>query len=235
MREIGLDSFDGSLKKGFRRPFNRKNVNANNIIGFLKGKTKPDQFIVISAHYDHIGRINDRIYNGASDNASGTACLLAIAEYFKMNPQQYSLVFAAFDMEEEGMKGSQEFVDNLPPGIAISQIHLNLNIDMIVRNDSNELFVCGIKHYPSLKYLIDEVQPLTSTKLLMGHDWGEQREDWTNLSDHWAFHKKQIPFLYFGTEDHIDYHRPTDIWQKIDLHEFIENCNLIAELVKHIK
>ncbi len=105
---------------------------------------------------------------------------------------------------------------------------------MIVRNDDNEIFACGIYHYPSLKNIIKEIQLRTNTKILMGHDKGAGREDWTNLSDHYAFHLQKIPFLYFGTEDHIDYHRPTDTWNKIDLSNYIENCNMLTLLATMI-
>lgn len=106
---------------------------------------------------------------------------------------------------------------------------------MVARNEKNEIFACGIYHYPSYSYLIKETQKKTNAKLLMGHDNGYGREDWTRLSDHFAFHRKEIPFLYIGAEDHPDYHKPTDTYDKIDLASYIENCNMIVLLIKILK
>ncbi len=228
MREAGLDSFDNSLIQPFDIYSKGNLVTAHNITGWIKGTKHPQQFIVISAHYDHVGRIGDSIYYGASDNASGTACLLAMAKYFKQHPPVYSLIFAAFDAEETGLKGANHFVEQLPGSLQLSSIVFNLNIDMIARNDDNEIVACGIHHYPSLKKIIEQVQPRTNTKILMGHDKGSGREDWTSLSDHYPFYLQKIPFLYFGTEDHIDYHKPTDTFFRIDLRNYLENCNMIT-------
>lgn len=234
MREAGLDSFDNSLILPFQTLIKGKMIAAKNIIGWIKGTQHPEKYIVISAHYDHMGKIGDSTYYGASDNASGTACILAMARYFKQHPQPYSYIFAAFDAEETGLKGARYFTRHLPHPLQLSSIKFNLNIDMIVRNDNNEIFACGIYHYPSLKSVIRKIQPRTNTKILMGHDQGPGREDWTTLSDHYAFHVQGIPFLYFGTEDHIDYHRPTDTWNKIDLNNYIENCNMLTLLAMMI-
>jgi Zn-dependent M28 family amino/carboxypeptidase len=235
IRSSGVDSFDNSLVNAFSKYFHNTPVIASNVIGYVKGNAEPDSFIVISAHYDHLGKIGDSIYYGASDNASGVACVLAMASYFNKHPQRCSLVFALFDMEEEGEKGAFRFTEQLPSHMSLKKIKLNVNVDMIVRNDDHELFACGVYHYPFLKYLVDETQTLTNTKLLMGHDHGKGREDWTNLSDHYPFHRNHIPFIYLGTEDHVDYHRPSDTWNKIDLSDYIENCNLIATMVTKIK
>jgi Zn-dependent M28 family amino/carboxypeptidase len=228
MREAGLDSFGTSLIRVFNGKSPKKNRVVKNIIGWVKGTQYPENFIVISAHYDHVGVIDGEIYHGASDNASGTACILAMAKYFKQHPHACSLIFAAFDNEEKGSIGSHSFVDSLPPELHLRDIKLNLNLDMIARNDKNELFVCGIFQNPSYGEAIKEIQNKTSVHLLMGHDTGMDRENWVSLSDHIAFHKKNIPFLYFGVEDHVDYHKPADTWDKINLPEYIENCNMIT-------
>jgi|CXWL01.1.fsa_nt_gi Zn-dependent M28 family amino/carboxypeptidase len=231
MRETGLDSFNNSLVQEFTKGGkNTKARTGKNIIGWIKGTHSPEKYIIITAHYDHLGKIGDSVYYGASDNASGTACILAMSEYFKHNPMPCSLIFAAFDMEESGLEGATYFVNN--PPIRLSEIKLNINIDMIVRNDANEVFICGIYHYPKLINAVNEMQNETNSKILLGHDTGSRHDDWTNQSDHYAFHQKKVPFLYIGVEDHIDYHRPTDTYDKIDLASFIENCNLIAMLTQ---
>jgi hypothetical protein len=235
MREAGLDSFNTSLVDSFQGKYVNKYQPGKNVIGWIKGTRHPEKYIVISAHYDHLGIINGAVYHGASDNASGTACLLAMAKYFKQNPLGYSLIFAAFDREETGMQGSLHFVNNLPSGLDLSSIKFNLNIDMIARNDRNEIFVCGLFQNPSFLYAVTEIQNKTKAKILMGHDTGNMQDDWTDQSDHFAFYKKNIPFLYIGVEDHEDYHQPTDTYDKINFSSYIENCNMVALFAKMIK
>ena len=235
MRGAGLDSFNNSLVQTFSGKLRNHTSAGKNLIGWIKGTQFPRKYIVVSAHYDHLGKVGDTIYYGASDNASGTACLLAMAKYFKQNPLPYSLIFAAFDREEAWMEGSYYFVDHLPPPLHLSDIRINLNLDMITRNDSNEIFVCGIYHNPSLIYAVNEIQQLTNAKVLMGYDTGSGRDNWTQLSDHFAFYRKNIPFLYLGVEDHIDYHQPTDTYDKTNFSMYIENCNMITLLTKILK
>ena len=109
---------------------------------------------------------------------------------------------------------------------------MNLNLDMVARSDKNEIYACGLKHYPALGYAVEAVQSKTTVNLLSGHDSGSFHEDWTTQSDHYAFHKAGIPFLYIGVEDHEDYHRTSDTFDKINYSSYIENCNMIAMLVK---
>ena len=235
-RETGVDSFNNSLVQKFSGKERNGSKEGKNIIGWTRGTKYPEKYIVISAHYDHIGKTaTGEIYHGASDNASGAACLLAIAKFFNQHPQPYSLIFAAFDREESGFEGSFYFVNDPMSTAHHPVIKFNLNIDMIARNDKNEIFACGIIHYPFLAYLVKEIQTKTNVKLLMGHDKGKNREDWTRLSDHFPFHLKRIPFLYIGTEDHPDYHKPSDTFDKIDLGTYIENCNMVALLAEIIK
>lgn len=235
-RETGIDSFNNSLVQQFYGRNLNGSLDGKNIIGWIKGTRYPEQYIVISAHYDHVGKTaTGEIYHGASDNASGVACLLALAKFFKDYPQQYSLIFAAFDREESGLEGSFYFVNQAISTGNHLDIKFNLNIDMITRNDKNEIFACGITHYPFLYHLVKKIQKKTNVKLLMGHDKGKNREDWTRLSDHFPFHLKHIPFIYIGTEDHPDYHKPSDTFDKIDLGTYIENCNMVALLAEIIK
>jgi hypothetical protein len=236
MRAARLDSFDHSLKQ----IFSGSNINGSdsgiNIIGWVKGSVDPNTYLVVSAHYDHLGTSKDgKVYYGADDNASGVACLMALAKYFKEKPHAYSLIFAAFDREETNLQGSYYFVDNWVHNSGKEKIKLDLNLDMIARSDNNEIFACGARYYPSLRKTIDQVQNNTSVHLLMGHDSGPAKDDWTNQSDHYAFYKNNIPFLYIGVEDHPDYHQPTDTYSRINYHNYIENCNLTALLLNSIQ
>jgi len=236
MRVIGVDSFSSSLEQTFTG-FNINGTTiGKNLIGWVKGISFPNKYIVTTAHYDHLGKTENReIYNGADDNASGVACLLALAKFFKQNPHSYSLVFAALDREETGLEGAYNFVHLFGLQVGEKNIRFNLNMDMIARSDSNEIYSCGLRYYPTYKYLIEQVQNKTNTRLLMGHDGGSSARDWTHAGDHSAFHQKNIPFLYIGVEDHGDYHATTDDKEKISYSRFVENCNLINSIIQNIR
>lgn len=179
-----------------------------NFIGLIKGKKYREKYIVISAHYDHLGIENGVIYNGACDNASGTAALFALASYFQKHRPDHSLLFVAFDAEEQNYQGSLHFMANLP--IKKESILLNINMDAISQNDRGELYAVGTFHHPQLKPLFRIAQSTATVKLLLGHDDSGDANDYTSQSDHFIFYKEKIPFVYFGVEDYKEYHKPTD-------------------------
>ena len=202
------------LGSGYGQPFTFGKYQAENILGLIKGVENNRKYIVLSAHYDHEGVKGGKIYNGADDDASGISALFAFAEYFKTNPPKHNVILAAFDGEELGLKGAYHFVkDNT---IQQRNIILNLNMDMISRSDKNELFAVGSRYYPQLKPTIENFKDLGKVDLLIGHEGLGDGDNWTNSSDHAAFHKANIPFIYFGVADHEDYHKPTDDFERID-------------------
>jgi Zn-dependent M28 family amino/carboxypeptidase len=203
-----------------------------NVLGWIKGTEKPDSYIVLSAHYDHEGIVKGIIYNGADDNASGVAALFSLAEYFKNNPPKHSVILAAFDAEELGLRGSKFFVENSI--VPLHKIKLNLNMDMISRSDENELFVVGTRYFENLKGLVLNVNAHGDLKLVAGHDGGDKKENWTYSSDHGSFYRKNIPFLYFGVTDHKDYHEPTDDFENIQPQFYINAVNTIISVFKAI-
>jgi Zn-dependent M28 family amino/carboxypeptidase len=184
-----------------------------NVVGHIDGTRRPRRYIVISAHYDHIGVRNGQVFNGADDNASGTAALFAIAKVFKAHPPENSLIFVAFDAEESGLRGSQAFVKE--PPVDASSVSLNLNADMIGRAPDDKLFVVGTALQPFLRPYIEAVAAKAPVKLLMGHEDPKQREDWTRDSDHYSFIQAKIPALYFGVEDFDQHHKATDDYETI--------------------
>lgn len=230
--ETKIKSFNNS----FVQPFDYTNragakISGANVVGYVEGKKFKDKYIVVTAHYDHVGVQKGEIYNGADDDASGTAALFALAEYFVKHKPLHTIIFAAFDGEESGLRGARAFV--AAPPVAKEKIALNINMDMISRNDKNELYAAGTYHYPSLKPLLEKIAPKSKIKLLLGHDRPEQqRDDWTNQSDHGAFHAARIPFIYFGVEDHKDYHQPTDDFANINQEFYIRAVETILEAVK---
>jgi len=185
-----------------------------NVVGHIVGTRTPDRYIVISAHYDHLGVQNGRVFNGADDNASGTAALFAIAAYFNAHKPAHSLIFVAFDAEETGLQGSKEFVAH--PPVAVSSLGLDLNADMIARDDT--LYVVGTFLQPYLKASVERIIAKAPAKTVMGHDNPAQKnvEDWTKDSDHYSFIQANIPALYFGVEDYAQHHKATDRYDTID-------------------
>jgi Zn-dependent M28 family amino/carboxypeptidase len=202
-----------------------------NYVATIKGKKNADRYSVITAHYDHLGIRTGETFNGADDNASGTAALFAIASYFKKHQPDHSLIFVALDAEEKGLVGARHFVAN--PPVAKDSVVLNVNMDMIGRNDRGELYAAGAFSYPHLKPVLEKVQAKAAVKLLLGHDDPKLgMGDWTNQSDHAAFHAAKIPFIYFGVEDHKDYHRSTDDFAGIQPEFYVKAVETILNAIK---
>ena len=215
LKKLGVPPFGESHEHRFTfqtrgNPEQRTGVN---LLGFIRGTAGADRYIVVTAHYDHIGVRDGQTYNGADDNATGVAALLAVAEHFLKNPPATSLVIAAVDAEEGGVRGSRALLDNGRQGAASlkkESIVMNVNIDMIGRDAKNVVYAVGTHHYPSLRPLLEGIaQP--PVDLRFGHDVpGTKEEDWTNSSDHAPFHQAGIPFIYFGVEDFENHHKPSD-------------------------
>jgi Zn-dependent M28 family amino/carboxypeptidase len=215
--------------KEYKQVFALNNqVNGINILGEIPGKKK--ETIVLSAHYDHVGTRNNIVYNGTDDNASGVSALLAMIKYFKNNPPAHRIIFAFFDAEEKGLKGSEYFVNTLNP--KKDNIVLNVNLDMVSRSDKNTIYACGGYHYPHVKAIIEKVNTPASITLGFGYDDPIlKRNDWTSQSDHYNFHRKKIPFVYFGVEDHEDYHRPSDDFEKVNQDFYKKSVETIVQCI----
>lgn len=219
---------------GYEQPFQpRSNVGAANVVGRIPGTDPAAKAIVLTAHYDHLGIRNGQLHPGADDNASGVAALLAIAGYVKAHPLRRALIVAAFDGEEVGLEGARAFVAH--PPVALAGLAINVNLDMISRNDRSELFAAGSYHYPWLVPIIADVQRRTAVRILLGHDRpmgaAGAVDDWTTQSDHAAFHQAGVPFLYFGVEDHPDYHQPSDTADKIDPVFFHQVAEMVLDVL----
>jgi Zn-dependent M28 family amino/carboxypeptidase len=214
-------SFKGRRNLGFE--------NAANIIGFIPGQNT-NKLIVIMAHYDHLGKIGEKIFNGADDNASGTAAVMAFAAYFSENRPNHSMMFVALDAEEMGHQGAKALVADFP--FDLEDVVLNINMDMISRNEDNEIYAVGTYHFPFLKPLIQSVSEGGQPKLLFGHDEPNSGlQDWSMASDHSQFFLNNIPFIYFGVEDHEDYHKDTDTFENIHPDFYISVAELILEVI----
>jgi Zn-dependent M28 family amino/carboxypeptidase len=205
---------------------NGNKVQAKNLIAYVPGKS--NEVIVLSAHYDHLGVIDNEVYNGADDNASGVAALLNIAAYYAKAKPNKTLLFAFFDAGELDWQGSKSFVNH--PPLSLDKIILDLNLDMISHNEKGQLYASGTFRNPQLKPFLTHSNP--DLKIMLGHDNPNLGiDDWTQQSDQGAFSSKNIPFLYFGVEDHSDYHKASDEFQNINQTFFINAANAILEIV----
>lgn len=199
-----------------------------NIIGFIPGSAS-SKIILLMAHYDHLGTKGKDIYNGADDNASGTAALLNMAAYFAKNRPLHSILFAVTDAEEEGLLGAKALLKDFP--FPLNQIQLVVNMDMISRSEDNTLFAVGTKFNPQFKPYLEKIGLQSPVQLIFGNEGGKGELDWTNASDHGPFHKEGIPFVYFGVADHKDYHKPTDTFENIHQAFYIQASELILNSI----
>ncbi len=239
----GLTSFNNSYLKSF---LYKKNPNPHdtstteikeqkgyNVVGFLNNKAP--YTIVIGAHYDHLGLGHDhnsldanpdgKIHNGADDNASGTAGVLELANYFSKNKstEPFNFLFICFSGEELGLIGSKKWCEN--PDINLNYINYMINMDMIGRlNDSTKkLMIYGVGTSPSFVPLLD------SLKLTF-----DIKKDSSGIgpSDQTSFYLKDIPVLHFFTGQHSDYHKPSDDAEKVNYKGEAEVLSYIVNVIE---
>ena len=204
-----------------------KRYAGTNILGLIPGTRVPDRYIVISAHYDHVGTRDGLIYNGADDNASGVATMLEIATRLKAQPPEHSVIIVAFDGEERGLIGAKHFVQ--APPVPLTSIALNLNFDMTARAETDgHLWVTGTWQHPTLRPMLEPVPAVGPVSLAFGKDTPQDtgEDNWVEASDQGAFFNAQVPFLYLGVNYHPDYHRPTDDFERITPSVFISATEL---------
>lgn len=199
-----------------------------NVMGVIKGTGDSRLVMVVTAHYDHLGVKDGEIYNGMDDNASGVTGLLAVAEYFSQNAPQHDVMMVALDAEEDSFGGARDFITN--PPLQQERIAFNLNFDMISRGDNGILWASGAAHWPKLKPMIETVAADAPVTVKMGFDTEDGRDDWTMLSDHMVFFRAGIPHLYLGVEDHPDYHKPSDTFDKVDQDWFLRSLDTVVSV-----
>jgi hypothetical protein len=198
----------------------RERLPVRNVIGMIRGSRLPDEYVILGAHYDHVGHSisghndhpRDSIFNGADDNASGTTGLLLDAEAFgSLSPEDRparSIIFLAFSGEEKGLYGSRAYAAH--PSVPNARVAAMLNMDMIGRNSPDSISIAGRSRSPELAAMAEEAnaaEPMTIAYNL---------EDMFFRSDQASFADKKIPVLFFSTGEHADYHKVTDSPDKID-------------------
>lgn len=234
LRRLGLSPVGAAFEQPFAMPRRNRpdSVKGVNVVAQVRGTQTPERVIVVSAHYDHVAPRNGNVYNGADDNASGTAALLQMAAHFQRHRPAHTLVFAFFDAEEMGLLGARAFV--AAPPVPLAQIVANVNMDMVARGDNGTLWAVGTTPHPVMKPIVEALVPAAPVTVKMGYDSGTGRDNWTSLSDQGAFHAQGIPFVYFGVEDHADYHEPTDDPEKVNAGWYYNAARTIAAFVTRL-
>lgn len=233
LRRYGVQPVLGSYEHPFAAARRNRpdSVRGVNVLGMVRGRERPERAIVVSAHFDHVGTRDGNIYNGADDNASGTATLLQLAAHFQRHPPRHTLIFAFFDAEEMGLLGARAFVAQ--PPVPLEDIVANVNMDMVSRSDS-VLWAVGATPWPQMRPLLEGLAADAPVVLKLGYDSGTGRDNWTMLSDQGAFHAQGIPFVYFGVEDHPDYHEPTDDPELVPAGFFFNAARTVAAFVTRL-
>jgi len=208
----------------------RRNENlpdSENIWAFIKGSEKPEEVLVISAHYDHIGIKNGEIHYGADDDGSGTVAVLEIAKAFQKakeegNGPKRSILFLHVTGEEHGLLGSKYYSEN--PLFSIANTITDVNIDMIGRRDeahkdsNNYIYLIGSDYLSSDLYTICENANKNFINTTIDYTFNDRNDPnrFYYRSDHYNFAKKGIPSVFLFNGVHADYHKPTDTPDKIE-------------------
>jgi len=234
----GATSFYQQVPSAFmKRSYSPTPNDSENIWAFIEGTEKPEEILVISAHYDHVGTKNGEIFNGADDDGSGTVALLEIAQAFKKakkdgySPKR-SILFLHVTGEEKGLHGSRYYAEN--PLFPLKNTIANINIDMIGRRDTlhkntnNYIYVIGSDRLSTDLHKINEEANAKYTKLELDYKYNDinDPERIYYRSDHYNFAKKGIPALFFFNGVHEDYHLPSDTPDKIEYDALAKRAQL---------
>ncbi len=226
-----LNDFKIEIKTKTKFKYNKEQIPyyPTNVIGFIEGTDKKDEYVFLTAHYDHLGKRDTVIYYGADDDGSGTVSVIEMAEAFSKakaegkGPRR-SVVFMTFSGEEKGLWGSEYYAEN--PVFPLNKSTVNLNIDMVGRIDpgrttgdsTNYIYVIGDDK------LSTDLKPISTninskyTNLELDYKFNDPSdpEQIFFRSDHYNFAKKGVPIIFYFDGIHKDYHRPTDTVDKIN-------------------
>jgi len=218
------------LNKEYQHKFMIKNVfnviEGSNIVAMIPGSDNLDSFIVLTAHFDHIGKRGNKIYNGADDNASGTSALLALAQQLIKTPLKHNVILLFTDGEESNLRGAKAFAKDHQT--IMNHVELNINLDMIAGNKRttklrylsrgiNDLLTEA--NMESLQTLQNSFDIPVKKGFRVKRLGSNKRINWLMASDHGVFHRAGIPFIYFGVGTHINYHQYSDTFSNVN-HDF---------------
>ena len=211
---------------------------SQNVVAFIKGSEKPDEIIVLSAHYDHVGERKGEIYNGADDDGSGTVAMMEMAQAFQIatnngNGPKRSILILHVTGEEIGLYGSKYYTEN--PLFPLENTVVNLNTDMIGRigsekkGNENYIYLIGSdKLSQELHDLSEEVnKKYTNLELDYTYNDDDDPNRFYYRSDHYNFAKNNIPVIFYFNGTHEDYHQPGDTPDKIEYELMAKRTQLI--------
>ena len=223
-----------TLRLNLEIDIERQQATVRNVMGYLPGKTK--EYIIIGAHYDHLGFGNEsslapsqigQVHHGADDNASGTAGLLELARllYATRDELTRGVLFMAFAGEEIGLLGSSHWANH--PTLPLENAVAMLNMDMIGRVNGSKLYIGGTGTGSTFEAALKEITRPYKFQI-------DYSADGYSASDHTSFAAKSIPVLFFFSGLHGDYHKPSDTWDKISGPASAEVVNLVADVAAHL-
>lgn len=217
---------------------NVQKIEAENVLGYVEGTDLKDELIVITAHYDHLGKDGDIVYNGADDDGSGTVAVINLAQAFTQAKKEghgprRSILFMPVSGEEKGLLGSAYYTEN--PVYPLKNTVCDLNIDMIGRLDenhaknSNYVYLIGSDKLSSQLHNVSEQANKTYTNLELDYTFNDEKDKnrFYYRSDHYNFAKKGIPVIFYFNGVHADYHKETDEVQKIDFNKMEKITRLV--------
>jgi len=227
LQKLNISPMENSYYQNFTYSKLFTNKEGSNIVAVIKGVSKSNnkKNIVLSAHFDHLGRSGNKIFNGADDNASGSAALLSLAQQLVKLPLEHNIILLFSDGEESNLKGAKAFVKRHIKLLA--DIKLNINMDMLAgsqRSQQLNFISKGLGKLLSDQQLIKlkDIQSNSAVELhkgfksMNGANISTSSNSWIMASDHGVFHKAHIPFLYFGVGTHKNYHKASDIYKNIN-------------------
>lgn len=205
-----------------------------NLAGFIPASVSTQKTIVISAHYDHLGKDYRGIFYGADDNASGVAAMLQFSQVVSPLHIPLNIIVLATDAEELGLYGSKFFVEQLA-SLDKLDVVLNINLDMLARGGhKRKLYFAATRQHPKLQSVFQQLLSETDLTLLQGHNQRDlsfinkaDRVDWLNASDHAPFRQAGIPYIYLGVDPHADYHTQQDCYERIQPNFYISVTKLV--------
>ncbi|THV62340.1 M28 family metallopeptidase [Chryseobacterium candidae] len=233
-----LGSYYQKVPSEFMKKRGGRNLpDSENILAFIEGSEKPDEIVVVSAHYDHVGTKNGVVYNGADDDGSGTVAVMEIAKAFQQAKKagkgpKRSILFLHVTGEEHGLFGSEYYSEN--PVFPLANTVVDLNIDMIGRDDpanrgKQYVYVIGSEMLSSQLKVINEAANKRTNNLELNYKYDDLNdpEQLYYRSDHYNFAKHNIPVAFFFDGIHEDYHKPGDDPEKIDYQLLEKRTQLI--------
>lgn len=233
-----LNSYYQKVPSDFMKKRGGGNLpDSESILAFIEGSEKPEEIVVVSAHYDHVGTKNGVVYNGADDDGSGTVAVMEIAKAFQQAKKsgkgpKRSVLFLHVTGEEHGLFGSEYYSEN--PVFPLANTVVDLNIDMIGRDDpanrgKQYVYVIGSDMLSSQLKVINEAANKRTNNLELNYKYDDLNdpEQLYYRSDHYNFAKHNIPVAFFFDGIHEDYHKPTDDPEKIDYQLLEKRTQLI--------